>query len=499
MRKKRLAKNTISSLVFQVVTIICGFILPRFILAHFGSEINGLVNSITQFLQIIAFMELGVGSVVQSSLYKPLAEHDKVKISQIIVSGGKFFKKLACIILVYVVLLIFTYPFISNQSFGFMYTASLICAMSISSFAQYYFGVINRLLLSADQKGYIQYNAQTMTLVLNTIACVILIKMNCSIQVVKLATSLIYMIRPLYLAIYVKKNYDVDRKIKYIGEPIKQKWNGVAQHVASVVLESTDNVVLTVFSTLSDVSVYSVYHLVVYGVKQLLLSSKNGIQALMGELWAKQELQSLNNFFGWVEWGIHTAVVFIFTCTGLLIIPFVSVFTLGVTDALYIRPLFAVLITCANGMHCLRLPYNLMILAGGHYKETQKNYIIAAIMNIVVSIATVKLWGLVGVAIGTLCAMVYQTIWMAIYDSHNFINWPMKKFIKQVGVDVITVLLAVIVTSPVKMKTISYVDWTMMAVKIVFIVGVVIVCVNAVFYREKLIKLMKKVVNKIKR
>ena len=73
-RKRRLFYNTISSLIFQLTTIICGFILPRLILTAFGSEVNGLVNSIIQFLGIISFLELGVGAVVQSTLYKPLAE-----------------------------------------------------------------------------------------------------------------------------------------------------------------------------------------------------------------------------------------------------------------------------------------------------------------------------------------------------------------------------------------------------------------------------------------
>ena len=53
MREKRLFYNTISSLVFQVTTIICGFILPRLILNVFGSEVNGLLNSIAQTYLVI--------------------------------------------------------------------------------------------------------------------------------------------------------------------------------------------------------------------------------------------------------------------------------------------------------------------------------------------------------------------------------------------------------------------------------------------------------------
>lgn len=170
--QKRLKLNTISSLLFEIVTIICGFILPRLIMSRYGSNVNGLVNSITQFIGIITFLELGVGKVVQSALYKPLAENDKNQISKIVVSGRKFFNSVAIIMAFYITFLLFVYPFISGQQFGWLYTSTLLASMSISSFAQYYFGIVDRLLLTADQRGYIQYTAQTITLILNTVACV---------------------------------------------------------------------------------------------------------------------------------------------------------------------------------------------------------------------------------------------------------------------------------------------------------------------------------------
>ena len=312
MRSKRLLYNTITSLLYEVTTIICGFILPRFILSAFGSEVNGLTNSITQFLAIISFMELGVGSVVKSSLYKPLAEQSVDETSKVIASADKFFRRLAIILSVYVAILSVVYPFCANQNFGFAYTASLIIIISIRSFSQYYFGIVNRLLITADQKGYIHYIVQTIAVVANTAVCCILIAFDWSIHVVKLATSVIYLLQPFAIYLYVRKNYKLNRKIRYEGEPIKQKWNGMAQHVAAVVLNHTDTVVLTMFATMSDVSIYSVFFLVVKGVKQLFLSMTNGIQSLIGELWAKQELEELNKTFAWVEWVIHTGTVYVF-------------------------------------------------------------------------------------------------------------------------------------------------------------------------------------------
>lgn len=490
---EKLALNTVSSLALQVVSVICGFILPRLILETFGSDVNGLVNSITQFLGVITLLDLGVGAVVQSALYKPLADNDTNMISKIYVSANKFFRRLAEILLVYVVLLMIFYPMLVNKSFGHMYTALLIAAICISSFAQYYFGIVNSLLLNADQRGYIQYVAQIITLILNTFACYIIIKLGASIQIVKLTTSLIFLLRPLFLVFYVKKHYSIDKKITYTEEPIKQKWNGMAQHFASYVLNGTDNIVLTMFSTLGNVSIYSVYNVVIIGVKNALLSVTNGFQSLIGEMLAKKETMKLNAFFGFVEWFLHTGTTLVFGCTGVLIVDFVRVYTYGINDADYIQPLFAVLITIANAGHCLRLPYNILILAAGHYKQTQSNYIIAMILNIVVSIATVKMWGLVGVAIGTLIAMAYQTVWMAKYDSKNIICWPFKNFLKQCGVDAITVIIASLATFKIPMLSVSYVSWFLLAIEAFGIWLIISIVINTIFYRERVLSIFIRV------
>lgn len=496
--QKKLKYNTISSLIFEIVTIICGFVLPRLIMGQYGSSINGLVNSITQFIGIITFLELGVGKVIQSALYKPLADNDKKQISTIVVSGRKFFTRIAIIMGVYIGFLFVGYPFISGQQFGWLYTSTLLLVMSISSFAQYYFGIVDRLLLTADQRGYIQYTAQTITLILNTIACVALIKLGCSIHVVKLTTSLIFLVRPLYLSWYVHKHYDIDYKIKYEGEPIKQKWSGMAQHIAYTVLNDTDTIVLTVLGTFSEVSVYAAYNLVVAGVKKLFTSMMNGVEAYLGNLWARHDEEGLQKTFNLTEWIVHTSVTFVFGCTCFLIVPFIQCYTRGITDANYIQPLFATLIVLAHACHCLRLPYNLMIFAAGHYKETQNNYIIATIMNIVISVAGVKQWGLVGVAIGTLISMLYQTVWMAFYNAKKLVKRPMKLFAKQCVVDAITVGLYALIPLAREWSSTSYFSWLILAVETVMLFMAVSVGMNLIFYREYLLQLPRMIIKRKK-
>lgn len=494
-RGKKLALNTITSLLFQLAQLVSGFVLPRLILDAFGSDVNGLVNSISQFLGVVTLLDLGVGSVVQSALYKPLAQKNNILISQIFVSATRFFKKLAMLLLFYVLILCGVYPIFVSHSFGFAYTIALIGAISISSFAQYYFGIVNGLLLSADQKIYIQYSAQIVTTILNTAACVVLIKLGSSIQSVKLTTSLIFLCRPLFLNWYVRRHYQIDRKITYTEEPIRQKWNGMAQHFASYVLSETDNIVLTIFSTLTNVSIYSVYYMFINGILMLIISFTHSFTSYFGELLAREETVRLRSDFRLCEWFVNQITVLIFGCTGMLIVSFVKVYTNGIHDADYTQPVFAAVLTIAFAVRAIRMPYNFLILAAGHYKQTQSNYIIAMLMNIALSVLTVKIWGLTGVAVGTLAAMLYQTLWMARYDYKNIIITPLGQLGKLILLDVLTCMTGCICTFKIPMLSISYNAWIIQALGVFLVWFVIVLAMNLVFYRSEISKLAAHIKN----
>lgn len=361
MRKKSLALTTIFSLIYQVVVVICGIILPKLYMKYFGSELNGLVTSITQFLGFITLLEAGVGNVVQSSLYRPLAQKDDAEISKIIISSNRFFRKIALILAVYVAGLMVFYPFFVSNQYDWVFTATLILIISISSFAQYFFGISYQMLLNADQKGYVRLVLQIVTLILNTVVCGILMSLGFSIHIVKLSTAAIFILRPLGMNLYVKRHFNLDLSLKLEGEPIQQKWNGLAQHIANVVLINTDVTVLTLFSNLINVSIYSVYHNVVYGIQNLVTAFTSGLQALLGDMYAKKERELLVSTFERFEWLIHVLIEIAFGCALVLIIPFVKVYTADITDANYINIPFAVLITLAQASYCLRLPYNIMV------------------------------------------------------------------------------------------------------------------------------------------
>ena len=491
MQENKLLLNTIASLANQIIAVICGLILPRAILGYYGSEVNGLLSSITQFLGLIAFMELGVGAVVQSAMYKPLAQNNNIELSEIMISARNFFRKVASIFLVYVIALTVIFPIVIDTRFEFIYTASLVIIISISSFAEYYFGIVNQLLLNADQRAYIPLLLRSCTQILNVAFCMILIYYGCSIQLVKLTTSICFMARPLIQWVYVRKKYQINYNIVLDNEPIKQKWNGLAQHLAAVVLDKTDVVVLTIFSTLQNVSIYSVYYLVVNNLRQLIVSGTVGIQALLGNMLATGEKDKLNDFFDSVEIVTHFIITLIFTACGCLLVPFVSVYTSGIHDANYIVPVFSALITLANAFYSFRNSYNMVIKAAGHYKETQNSAVIEVIINVVISLLLVARYGLIGVAIGTLIAMLYRTIYFVFYLRDNILYRSTKEFFKNLIVDTVFSIISVLCCSYFAHSVTTYMGWFLLAIKEVLICSVIGLIINMLVYRKRFVQSLR--------
>ena len=137
-----------------------------------------------------------------------------------------------------------------------------------------------------------------------------------------------------------------------------------------------------------------------------------------------------------------------------------------------------------------------MIKAFGKYKETQLSFIIAAFINIVVSVVTVIFWGLIGVAIGTLIAMGYQTVWMAWYSYKNILKRNASRFCKRILVDTICLVLVYLVTNLIQLPVSSYINWFVLAAIVAVSAAIIVAVVNLIFYRKQLLNAFKRLKRK---
>lgn len=494
MRTKKTIKNTIFSLFEDFIAIICSFILPQLILLKFGSIYNGLTTSITQFLSFAVLLRSGIGGATRAALYKPLAEHNKHDVDAIINATDKYMKKIGIILLFCILVTAVFFPFVSHTNFSWLFVFSLFIIIGISSFAESFFGITYLILLQADQKLYISSIIKIISYIFNIVIASILILSGFSIHIVKLGSAIAFVFYPICLNLYVRKKYKIDKKVEPNYNAISQRWDAFWHQIAFFVNNNTDVVVLTLFTNMLEVSVYSVYHLVTGALNRFITAFTNGVYAGFGNMIAKKENSKLLENLSIIELVFYSISSIIFSCAIILIFQFVNIYTKGVNDVNYIRHLFAYILLLSQFYSCIKLPYQSIVDAAGAFKQTKKYAIWEVIINIFISVILVIKLGLIGVAIGTLVGSLYKTIMFLKFISKNIIIRPEIIGYKKIMLYTISMVLVFLIINSLNLTfKISYISFLINGI-IVFVISTIIVfLINIIFYNNDFKLLLHKI------
>lgn len=441
--KKRAFLNVACSSLSQIVSILCGLVVPRLILNTFGSEANGLISSLTQFLNYIALVEGGIGSVVLSALYGPLARKDNLGISQVLKAANRFFKQIAYIFVAYTLVLACVYPLVIQSSYSWLFVSSLTVILSLSLFIQYFFSITYRLLLQADQKMYIVQLWQIIISILNLVVVLIVIRFFPELHMVKLCSVLLFLIQPIAYGSYVKKHYQITMDVTPDQHALSQRWAGFGQNLAYFVHSNTDIIILSFFCDLKTVSVYSVYTLVIKHLQSFFKSFSHAFHPILGKDIAMQDEKKVLCHLDIYELIVISVSTIIFGCCIYLMPSFALLYTNGVSDTNYYRPIFAVIIIMAEYVCCVREPYVAIVSGAGKFKETANSAYAEAGINIVLSVLLVRKFGLEGIAVGTFIGMFYRMLYLVFYINRNIVKCSIWKPLKRWIISVATIILSV--------------------------------------------------------
>lgn len=490
MRKKKAMINVCYTLLLEIVTVISGLIVPRLIIGAFGSEVNGLIGSITSFVAYITLLQTGVGSAIKSALYKPLAEKNNEELCVIIKTSNVFFKKIAYITVIYIAILMIVFPIVIVNNFEWVYTASLVAIVGASTAAQYFLGITYQMLFEADQKSYVYSIVQIVTVILNMIFVIILVNLGCSVQLVKFSSAIFFVARPIVLGAYAKKIYKINLDVLPNNSLINQRWDAFSQGIAYFIHSKTDIFVLTIFTSLKEVSIYTVYAMVTAGLSSIINSIDKSVRSAFGNIIACNEKNNLIRAFNSYNTLIHITATAFFSTASITVFAFVNVYISNISDANYYQPVFGLLLIAAEFIYCLRSPYNSIIYAAGKFKETKKSAGIEAIINIALSVILVSFFGLVGVAIGTFAAMMYRTISFVLYLKNEILELSIYSQLKRYLITVTVYVLTIYFFSKIKYSPANYLEWTIYAGIIFVLVILVTVSFNLLLDRDNTKKAM---------
>jgi len=417
----------ISNLSYQLVYALIGLILPRLFITVYGSAINGLMLSIRQFLNFLYIVEAGIGLTSITALLRPLASNDQAAVNRVLSASKILYMRAGFILSGLITLLAIIYPFIIADQVSYKISFFLVLILGSSIGLDFFIIGKYKVLLTADQRVYVLTNIQIISLIINLISYVVLIKCGWNVLLVNGIATLMLASRNLIVFVYVKKNYShVSFKEKPDTAALAQRWDVFIHQITGVIVFNTPVIIITVFLGLKEVSVFTTYNMVFSAITLLVTSFSNALFAGIGDLIVRGEKQKLIEIYSIFESVYFAIIAWAFTTALLLILPFIRIYTHGVSDADYIRPGFAILFIVVGVVSNIRVPANTLITSAGHFKETRNRALLEAFINLACSLIFVQKFGSEGVLLGAVCSYAYRTIDIIFYASRKILDTPIK-------------------------------------------------------------------------
>lgn len=483
--KTNFKKNTALALTYQIVAACIGFIMPRFFITAYGSTINGSISTISQLAGFLGLLEAGMGSVASVAFYRSLSNNGEYNLTTVRNTVRRYYRIIAGVSVALCSVLAVILPFTLKNGEPFAFNFELVIIVSCGYFIQYYMGVTSQLLLAADYKSYVNSLTQIIAVVLNFLVTMLLIHFRVDVRLVKLISVLVMLVRPVILAVYVKQKYTFSGSKAYDNSLMKQRWNNLGQSLAYYIHTQTDMVVIMLFLTVAENSVYGLYLAIVAAVKMVATALLSNFSPVLGRACAEsgaEDERVIKTFRKFVQANSFVINV-LFSVAAVLIIPFMRIYAEGF-DYNYIRPGFAICLCLSEYLYLYRNPYNTLINVNGHFKETQVSAFIEAGLNIVLSVILVNVMGITGVAVGTIIAMLYRMLYCIIYTKKHLLRIPVMDIIKPALMAVITAICVAVVMLFVDLTVVNnYFAFVVAGIILVLLFGVIQIVMNYLMYR----------------
>lgn len=499
MRTQSSIKNLSFAMVGQSIGLVISFVARIVFIRVLGAEYLGLNGLFTNILSILALVELGVGPALNFSLYKPIAENDTEKIKSLM----KLYKKAYITIGIVIALLGFILtPFLEIfvKEVPDIPNIHLIFLLFVVNSAISYFFSYKRSLIISHRKRYIAtYYRYGFFSILNIVQIIVLFLTHNYILFILCQT-----IATLAENIAISKKADNlypflrDKDIKKIDkETISQILKNVRAMVVhklgTIVVNSTDNIVISRFIGLSSVGLYSNYQLIINALNIVISQVFSSITASVGHLGVTETEEKKKSIFYVVFFMNFWIYSFASICLIVMVNPFIKLWI----GEKYLLSTATVLVIILNfylgGMRKAVLTFR---EAMGLYWYDRHKPIFEVIINLVISLLLVKKMGIVGVFIGTTISTLTTSFWVEpfVLYKYGFKSSVLKYFGRYALYTIVTIITCTITLglSNIFNYKVNIINFIIQLIICVLIPNLIF-CL--LFYRSEEFKYLYKVIN----
>lgn len=424
MKKSRLEyslMNSSISLSIYVLRLIIQFVARSFFINYLGAQYLGLNGLFSNILSFLSLAELGIGTSIVFSLYRPLAENDEKHIASLMRLYKKSYEMIGVAIGIIGLLVIPILPFIIKDNNIEMKDVFLYYVLFLMNSVVSYFFTYKRSLVIADQKNYlVAVNDFIFLLIMNIIQIAGLYFFS-NFTIFLIIQILFTLAGNISISIITDKKYPLLKKVKpemiepELKKEIKRNVIGnMSSKLGGVIVMGTDNILISGFVGLTAVGIYSNYSLIVVSVQNLCKQITNSITASLGNFAVSGDKSRAGSLYSNHLFINHTLIYFFSTIMFSVINPFVSLWV----GEDYTLPLLTVILVMINFVIQVYRNTNIVFIESfGLYWQQRYKPIIEAGMNLFVSLALLIIFklGINGVLLGTIISSIGFVFWFELY------------------------------------------------------------------------------------
>ena len=407
------AKNFVWATVGNIMNSILGFVSRTIFIYTLGTIYLGINGLFSNILGMLSLAELGIGSAISFSLYKPLAEKDITKIQAIINFYRMAYRIIAVIISIIGIALIPFLKYIVKGAEG-IDNITFIYLLFLFNTVTSYLISYKTTLLSADQRNYLITNINTVVRIVTVVMQMIVLLVFRNFIMYLLIGAIIQLISKIYLNLYTNRIYPYikgtnnSKLNKQEKSIIFTKIKALILHkIGEVSIYQTDNIITSAFINVGVVGLVSNFTMIINMINTFILAFFNAATAGLGNMIAteteKRRKEIYDNYDFLAFWFFGWSAI----CLYFLLIPFVSMW---IGEDKIIDNLTVMLLCLNYYLTGMRVPLGNIKSAGGVYEPDRFAPIIQAFINIAISVIGAKYWGLPGIYIGTLLSSMVPNI-----------------------------------------------------------------------------------------
>lgn len=412
MNKKNL-KNLVYSFIGQLAVLGLALVVPRFILTGYGSDTNGLLSTVGQIIAYLSLLEAGIGQATRNELYKYLHGDvsDKNGISSVMSISRKTYRKMTVVYALLVAVLALVLPFAIKTDLSKPTVFFVILIEGASSVVSFFFVQDQISLLIADGRQYVNSNIEILFKSLIYIIKIVMAVLGVNIILMEAGFFVATVIKILIYKAYMKRHYGwLDYSPADNKGRLKDRGAYIITEVAWTVFSSTDMIVISIFCSTKSSSVYAVYYMVFLVISKLADAVFTSLKFNLGQTFHDdhERYKTTHDLFNTAFFGVVSALLAV---AYYLCVPFVTLYTVGISDAEYIDnalPLGFCLIILLSWSRMV--PEHLVGVAGLAKKLCVVSVVEVA-ANIILSVVLVNSLGIRGVLYATAAALPLKVIY----------------------------------------------------------------------------------------